>query len=250
MLRPAGRLLAAGGLTWAALGCGSVRVAEPPGGIPSGVVEAEQPAGLRPTRLARALRDKGFDPAALPDLHQMTEAQRREMMKLFARSLGVECNYCHVVENYGQPTVRKAVAEAMYREFVRGLRHKQGQAPLFCDSCHPGRPTFVDRSRSDEDAVREFMSANFVQPLERADGQEHRCRTCHGQPFNEHFLPRTVAEAPEHHHEEGEGHEPPAQALSTLASRRSPAGASTTITHPTGSPHRSGRRSPRRRRRK
>jgi hypothetical protein len=75
----------------------------------------------------------------------------------------------------------------MYESFVRQLRLADGSA-LFCDSCHQREATFLPQ---DHEAVGRFMRVNYVGPLERIDGGDHGCKTCHGDPPRWQFLPTT-----------------------------------------------------------
>jgi len=131
----------------------------------------------RPSALVAELVEAGVDVAA--PLSALTPAARRSVMRSFTRSLGVECSYCHVADDFAAPTRNKKIASRMWSDFVGGLALKDGGA-LYCDSCHAGRPVFLDRSSPA--AVRPTMSA-FVRKLERRDGSEHACATCHGAPL-------------------------------------------------------------------
>jgi formate-dependent nitrite reductase cytochrome c552 subunit len=73
----------------------------------------------------------------------------------------------------------------MWQHFVKKLELADGN-PLWCDSCHQGRAAFLDRG--DDDALAAWMNANFVGKLARSDGGQHACATCHGSPFDGHFL--------------------------------------------------------------
>ena len=46
---------------------------------------------------------------------------------------------------FAADTPQKRVAQKMWDEFVRKLSLPDGQ-PLYCDSCHQGKLTFLDRS--------------------------------------------------------------------------------------------------------
>jgi hypothetical protein len=98
-------------------------------------------------------------------------------MKLIAKSLGASCSDCHEEGDFGTPTPRKRIAAHMWNSFAAGLAMKGG-APLFCDSCHQGRTKLLDRH--DPGALRAWMDRAFVAKLQRNDGQEHNCETCHG----------------------------------------------------------------------
>jgi hypothetical protein len=110
----------------------------------------------------------------------------RGLMKLFAKSLGVKCGDCHQDGDFAAPTPRKKVAAKMWNEFVAKLEFNDG-TPLFCDSCHQGRVKQLDRT--DKKALSKWMGANFGQEkLNRRDGKEHGCETCHGDDWDMTFL--------------------------------------------------------------
>ena len=58
-------------------------------------------------------------------------------------------------------------------------------APLFCDSCHQGRTTLLDRR--DKKALAKWMDDNFVARLQRRDGKSEECESCHVD-MEMHFL--------------------------------------------------------------
>ncbi len=143
---------------------------------------------MRPSEMLERLRNAGLDPANLPPLGEMTMEQKQNaLMPAFARSLGVQCRFCHEPGNFAAPTVHRHVAEHMYDHFVRKLRMQDG-SPVFCDSCHAGEADFLVEDRQ---AVMRFMRTNFVRPLTRIDGADHGCDTCHGDPPDWDFLPTT-----------------------------------------------------------
>ncbi|MDB4965920.1 MAG: hypothetical protein JWN44_1609 [Myxococcales bacterium] len=148
---------------------------------------APQPAAApRASSLLATLQSSGLDPAKLPDSPKLLDdALRDRVMDSFTVSLGLKCAGCHDGVNYEASTPNKRVALGMWQHFVRGLKLAGGQ-PLWCDSCHQGRATFLDRS--DDDALAAWMDANFVGKLVRSDGGKHACATCHGTPFDGHFL--------------------------------------------------------------
>ena len=73
----------------------------------------------------------------------------------------------------------------MWNDFTRALIRSEG-GPVFCDSCHNGQATFLDRK--DLAALGEWMEANFEAKLARADKKDHTCETCHGDPFEGKIL--------------------------------------------------------------
>ncbi len=137
---------------------------------------------VTPSAYAESLQALGLDPRNLPPLNKIAPEQLRKVMPLVAKSLGVKCNACHDFKAPVQPTVtpRMKVAMRMWNEIVR-TRTISPDQPVFCDSCHHGSMTFLDRR--DRKAVEDFMDENFVKTL----GAE-RCETCHGPQRKWRFL--------------------------------------------------------------
>lgn len=166
-----------------------------PDGAPSATATA-MPSLRRevdPTIVA-ALREEGLTIATLPadldELHEPGHARMRAVMKTFTIALGTTCDGCHVKgaetdEELRVDTPRKRVAKKMWTRFVMGLEQRDGR-PLYCDGCHQGKMTFLDRS--DRDFLATWMKANFVDALDRKDGKEHGCATCHGEVAGTPFL--------------------------------------------------------------
>jgi hypothetical protein len=101
-------------------------------------------------------------------------------MKTFTKALGVTCAGCHDTKDFHAPTPHKKIATHMWNEFTRTLLLEDGR-PLYCDSCHGGRPQFL--ARHDLNALAEWMQENFVDKSKRADKKDHGCETCHGDPI-------------------------------------------------------------------
>lgn len=72
----------------------------------------------------------------------------------------------------------------MWDEWVSGLRFKEEENLLFCDSCHQGKADFLQR----DEHTAAWMQENFVAQLRRADGTDVTCATCHGQPHQDELL--------------------------------------------------------------
>ncbi len=139
------------------------------------------------TAMAAALGAAGLDPGNLPPLDTIAGTQLAGVMETFTRALGVGCGDCHEAD-YATATPRTRIARKMWDRLARGLVRRDGGA-LYCDSCHQGQVTFLDRSdpRSDG-ALGHWMQASYVTPLARRDGATHDCSTCHGSPFVGGFL--------------------------------------------------------------
>lgn len=131
------------------------------------------------------LREIGLDPKALPRLSEMDPASLRRVMKPISKALGVQCIHCHDTSSFKAPTRNKRIATHMWNDFTRALSLADN-APLFCDSCHGGKATFLDRSSIP--SVADWMRDNYDAKLVRVDKAEHGCETCHGDPFEGKIL--------------------------------------------------------------
>jgi len=68
----------------------------------------------------------------------------------------------------------------MWSDFVAVLREMDG-TPVFCDSCHQGQVKVL--ARDDDKVLADYMKANYVDRMARADEAAQKCATCHGDPF-------------------------------------------------------------------
>jgi hypothetical protein len=128
------------------------------------------------TALSAELGELGLDSNALPPIERLDPKALRGVMKLMARSLGIKCDGCHVSGDFAAATPHKKIAAHMWNEFAVRLTTRDG-APIFCDSCHAGRPKLLDRS--DKKALGKWMQASFVDGLKRRDAQPEACQSCH-----------------------------------------------------------------------
>jgi hypothetical protein len=136
--------------------------------------------------MAADLKALGLDAKALPPLAELDPGTLRKVMRTFTKSLGAQCTDCHQENDYRAPTPRKNIAAKMWDRFARELTLEDGSA-LYCDSCHHGRMTpLLDRHNAK--ALSMWMDTNYVGALKRKDGKEHGCETCHGDPFEGHFV--------------------------------------------------------------
>lgn len=108
--------------------------AQPPSQTPAGAPAGQQP----PQELKNVQLLKG-----------MTRPQVVQVMREWESALGVECNYCHV-RPFEQDTARKITARIMLRDYVMGMKHKDGSA-VSCKDCHNGQATLL-RTRAFETA--------------------------------------------------------------------------------------------------
>jgi hypothetical protein len=152
---------------------------------PPVAVEMKTPV---PSAMADDLRALGLDTKNLPPIEKLEPRTLRGVMKLMAKSLGARCGDCHQEGDFAAPTRRKKIAAHMWDEFAAKLlvADAQGQAaPLFCDSCHQGRTTLLDRR--DKKVLSKWMDDNFAAKLTRKDGKSEECESCHVD-MEMHFL--------------------------------------------------------------
>ncbi|AKT40892.1 hypothetical protein [Chondromyces crocatus] len=130
------------------------------------------------TQMEGDLKKIGLDPNKLPRLDQLPLSQKKKVMPLLQKSLGMDsCLGCHVEGNFQTETRNMKVARGMWNHFVTPLRTEAGGA-VFCDSCHSGEKLVL--ARPDRKAVETFMDQQYVQKLSRADKADMECSTCHG----------------------------------------------------------------------
>ncbi len=149
---------------------------------------AEAPPSRTPfvtaTRFVAQLHALGLDAAHLPPLESLPKPQLRLLMDTVSEATGADCFECHTSENdMAAMTPRKRVAMKMWDQWVRGFALASSE-PVFCDSCHHGSLTFLDRERP----LQTWMRQNFVAGVTRVDHGAQECASCHGKPFNGHFL--------------------------------------------------------------
>ncbi len=97
--------------------------------------------------------------------------------------LGVQCEYCHVKDEYRAPTHRKAIANWMARELIPTLSKKTG-GETWCNDCHvvngKGTAKILGNPRKQSWAI-EWMTTHLTDDFERsADHAALRCKDCHG----------------------------------------------------------------------
>ena len=137
------------------------------------------------------LKAAGIDVNNPGDFEDLLSSQSKlkAVMTSFTIALGTTCTGCHEGSgsrvDYEAETPKKNIAKKMWSEFVRKLQKKDGGA-IYCDSCHQGKMTFLDRA--DDRSLGAWMQENFVAKLARTDGAEHACTTCHGDPFSGDIL--------------------------------------------------------------
>jgi hypothetical protein len=149
---------------------------------------------LAPTAMADDLKALGLDPNALPALGELPPDKLRAVMKTFAKALGAHCTDCHVGGDFAAPTPRKAIASGMWTHFVRERSTADG-GPVYCDSCHQGTMTPL-LDRHDDKALSHWMADNFVAKLKLRSGQKNDCTSCHGEPFEGHFMKKWAESGP------------------------------------------------------
>ncbi|MGD0529002.1 MAG: cytochrome c3 family protein [Polyangiaceae bacterium] len=137
-----------------------------------------------PSMMGTDLQALGLDPKNLPPMEKLDPKALRGVMKLLARSLGGKCADCHTEGDFAAQTRRKKIATKMWDELAAKLTLADG-SPMFCDSCHQGRITQLDRT--DKKALAKWMETSFVDGLKRKDGKAEECESCH-VGMEMHFL--------------------------------------------------------------
>ncbi len=168
---------------------------------PSAHSSAAKPAGSAPpvalpapgrmlpvtrTEFADRIKALGLDVRNLPRLADMDPTKRRLVMDYVSEATGADCTDCHASEeDLKAMTPRKMVAQHMWDDWTRGFTTADG-GPVFCDSCHHGSLTVLDRR--DTKKIADWMKANLVAKIARKDRKKVVCEQCHGDPFDSNFL--------------------------------------------------------------
>jgi hypothetical protein len=137
-----------------------------------------------PSKMGDMLKEAGFDINNLKPMKAMKGAEKAKLMKSFAKSTGQECKDCHVEGDFKKSTPKMQIAKHMWDEYVVPFKAAAG-GPVYCDSCHQGKAEFLSK---DKEAVKKWMEANMVKPIERKDKKDHNCQTCHGELFEMHIV--------------------------------------------------------------
>jgi hypothetical protein len=134
-----------------------------------------------PSKMIADIKAIGIDLDKGVDLSKLDASKKKKIMPFFVKALGMSgCDGCHVAGDFKAPTHNKAMAEAMWGNFVTDLKMKGGGA-LFCDSCHQGKQKVL--ARGDKKALAAFMQSNYEDKLQRTNKKSHGCETCHSDPF-------------------------------------------------------------------
>lgn len=128
--------------------------------------------------------------AGAPSLlaHVEMSSGKKAIMRTVSHSLGVQCDYCHDVSDFGAASTGKTVADYMLTHFSNQLVNKDGSM-LACNDCHQGQAKFLG-DRGDRQRIKALMKTRYVEGLRLKDGGEVQCETCHGRPFVPEFLPK------------------------------------------------------------
>ena len=138
------------------------------------------------TEFGDKLKALGLDVKNLPPLRKMDPLKRRLVMDYVSEATGADCMDCHASEeDLKAMTPRKNVGLHMWDDWTRGFTTADG-GPVFCDSCHHGSLTVLDRR--DTQKVAEWMKTSLVAKLARKDKKKIVCEQCHGEPFDSSFL--------------------------------------------------------------
>jgi hypothetical protein len=138
-------------------------------------------------------------PAALERSYTGVAARARCQPELFsimdgvAHSLGVGCDYCHLVPDFRAMTPRKEIANWMATELVPALR-KKGGGQVGCSDCHAGAAKILGEPRKESFAI-EWMTTHLVEDFETQRGSALHCKSCHlgnlGTPEFQHKVSLT-----------------------------------------------------------
>ncbi len=128
------------------------------------------------------LKALGIDLAKVPALKDIPLANKKKLMPLFQKALGMEsCDGCHADGDFKAETTNIKMSRMMWQHYVQGLNLDKKADPegkgLFCDSCHHGNSHMLPRK--DHAAVESLMSKDYMGKLSRVDGKEHDCASCH-----------------------------------------------------------------------
>jgi len=117
----------------------------------------------------------------------------QEMRKMTA-GLSVECSYCHHAPGFDADTPRKEVTRLMVRDYVQGLKHKDGSA-ITCNDCHKGQANFLRTSPFEavlEKPVHGLQIFKDVPTSRLMEAMNHfakalgvDCRYCHAADFDD-----------------------------------------------------------------
>jgi hypothetical protein len=156
----------------------------PAGGVAAGGLDAGIAPYLVPTAMEVALADAGIDLTTRPALNQLSPPQLKAVMVTFNQTLGTQCLDCHVKGAFKEATPRKQIAARMWSDWVNGLSLRGG-GTLYCDSCHQGKLTLIDRA--DAKATTKLMNHLSTELVSR-EGKVQTCNSCHGAEFDNDFL--------------------------------------------------------------
>jgi hypothetical protein len=151
------------------------------------LLAAQAAPPIRASSVLGSFEAYGLPPVSFATMHADGTASpgHVELMHDFAASIGMDreedCDHCHV--DWEDEALRingtTRIARHMWDDILGQLELASGE-PFFCDSCHQGKPLFLDRE--DPAAVMAWMRVNMVGKLVRRDGQPNDCVTCHGEP--------------------------------------------------------------------
>ena len=116
--------------------------------------QSPPPSGQQPPQAnpgAQAQGDRRPGPKNLQVLKDIAPSDLLPMMRGFNTGLGVECSFCHHPPAFDADTPRKEVARLMMRDYVMGMKHKDGSA-VTCNDCHKGQANFL-RTRPFENVL-------------------------------------------------------------------------------------------------
>ncbi len=179
-------------MTWL-LGLG-VSLSAACAGKPLPAPGSEQPSGASPGRRVASVADDCEQQPGKPPPDPLKRDYRgvaskarcdREVYTIMGgvvHSLGVQCEYCHVKDDYPAMTHNKRVANWMAQELIPSIRAKTGEE-VWCKDCHHvgdrGTPKPLGKPRKQSTAL-EWMNTQLVARFETKQGEPLYCKSCHG----------------------------------------------------------------------
>ncbi|HKV40177.1 MAG TPA: photosynthetic reaction center cytochrome c subunit family protein [Blastocatellia bacterium] len=142
------------------------------------------------------------EPKNLKVFKGVTHDQLIGEMRKMTTGLGVECSFCHHAPGFDSDTPRKEVARLMVRDYVLGMKHKDG-SPVTCNDCHQGQANFL-RTLPFEKAAGKWAQGRQVfkgMPEDRLMAvMEHftkalgvKCDYCHTADFEDETPRKQIA---------------------------------------------------------
>ena len=142
------------------------------------------------------------EPKNLQVFKGVTHDQLIQEMRKMTSGLGVECNFCHHTPGVDTDTPRKEVARLMVRDYVQGMKHKDGSA-LTCNDCHKGQANLLRTlpfEASLKNPVHGLQIFKGAPPARLMEAMNHftkalgvDCAYCHSGDFSDETPRKQIA---------------------------------------------------------